>query len=104
MAGDRIGFAAAIAPERRCRRYIGPDIGSTLALGHAHANGDGLLLLPRREARIVASRDDLWQHAAQEHWLMAKREQVHVGKGRALVEHLLSLRNGIGGHGILYGV
>ena len=33
-----------------------------------------------------------------------RREQVHVGKGRALVQHLLSLRNWIRRHGILYGI
>ena len=86
-------------------------------LGESDRTGERLHLLhdarPNARARKTSIASETSGNASQaaralpRHRLAqddVRREQVHVGKGRALVQHLLSLRNWIRRHGILYGI
>jgi hypothetical protein len=65
------------------------EIGSASAAGNPAEGGKILCRVSR-----TLTRNSLAQNGI-------RSEQVYVSKGRALIEHLLSRRNWIGGHGFL---
>jgi hypothetical protein len=77
------------AEPRRVLVGLPPELGSGRTPGNPAESGEVFSRVGR-----TLTRDRLAQRGI-------RREQVHVGKGRALVEHLLALRNWIGRHGLL---
>src|SRR6476660_9495327 len=95
MAADGVALARPRAVDRNRRRRIGANVRAALAFGHAHANSDGLLLLPGSEARVVAPREQLRQYGAGEGRLMQEGSHGGVGHGDRTAMAGLHLRRHI---------
>ena len=59
VAGDQVLAAAPLATQRFSARGVGPHVGATLLLRHAHADEDRVLLFQRDIPRIVRARIEL---------------------------------------------
>ena len=92
VAADGVTLARAGAVEGNGRRGVGANVGAALTFRHAHADGDGLLLLPGSKSRVVAPHEQLWQHCAGEYRLVQERSDGGVGHGDGAAMARLHLR------------
>ncbi len=70
-------------------RDVGAHVGATLALGHAHAQRDAVLLPPGQTARIVGAGLDLRQPLRKKRWLGPQR--AHAGMRHGDRAHMAAL-------------